>query len=287
MNYDYLICGLRVRFCIPWEVKTTAESEAFLTFWETDVAPDLTVNFILTDALAELETGGMWHVDSYYLHSGQEQRIWHCPIRGEPPYCCMEWKTASSNAVTCYCLRGQEYQIAYTKNLLELLGLELFLLHFRTMILHSSLVDWQGNGILFCAPSGTGKSTQAALWEQYMGSQTLNGDRAGICCDKGIWKAWGLPFAGTSGIYCNRSVPIRAVILLRQGTHNMLTPVRPMDAFKRLLPECSARRWDPGFMEPLINLLSRLLCDVPVYQLECLPDREAVELLYNSILKEN
>ena len=51
MNYDYLICGLRVRFTIPWAVKTTAESQAFLTSWETDDAPDLTVNFITADAL--------------------------------------------------------------------------------------------------------------------------------------------------------------------------------------------------------------------------------------------
>lgn len=31
--------------------------------------------------------------------------------------------------------------------------------------LHASVINWKDKGILFSAPSGTGKSTQADLWK--------------------------------------------------------------------------------------------------------------------------
>lgn len=283
MQYDYLICGLRVRFVIPWSLKVTAESRPFLV--ETDGRPDFVMRFEPVDALSVPSKGGNWNVNAYYLTEEGIDRVWHCPVRSQPPYCCVVWHTP--DCVTCYYVQGQEQNIVYTRNLLDLLGLERFLIHFKGLILHASLVKWDDEGILFCAPSGTGKSTQADLWEQHMGAQTLNGDRAGIRCDAGVWKAWGLPMAGTSGIYRNESVPIRAVVLLRQGKENVISGISPMEAFKRMLPECNAQRWSAGFMDPLMGLLSALISTVPVCQLECRPDAGAVELLRDRILKED
>lgn len=283
MNYDYYICGKHIRFSIPWRLKITAEAKPFLT--ESESQPDLPVNFLVVDSLPTPKAGGIWYIDSYYLPDEQGQRVWHSAERGNPPYCCVIWEKESH--VTCYCLRGEEKQIIYTKNLIELIGLEFCLLRLEAFILHAALIDWQGKGILFCAPSGTGKSTQAALWQQYMGSKTLNGDRAGIRYDAGVWKAWGIPFAGTSGIYCNESVPIHAVVLLGQGSNNILSAVPPSEAFKRMLPECNAQRWNAAFMDKLMGLLSAFACGVPVYRLECQPNLGAVEVLYKGILKED
>ena len=47
-----------------------------------------------------------------------------------------------------------------------------------SMILHCAYVEYEGEAILFSAPSETGKTTQANLWEKYRGSRTVNGDRA-------------------------------------------------------------------------------------------------------------
>ena len=286
MNYDYRIGGLWVRFEIPWSLGITTESEPFLFVPETGDIPDLTFSFSNVDSLPQPEQGGTWNIDAYYCTDDQGVKIWHTPVRSRPPYCCVVWSKDSADRVECLCVQGQEHQIAYTKNLIDLLSLESFLLHFDGLILHSSLVNWDGKGILFSAPCGTGKSTQARLWEQYMNSSTLNGDRAGIRRDDGVWTAWGLPFAGSSGIYRNESVPIRAIVLLGQSKENTLSKVRPMDAFKRLLPECSARRWDAGFMDQLIHILFAMISDVPVYQLDCRPDREAVELLRDTLLED-
>jgi hypothetical protein len=284
MNYDYLICGCHIRFEIPWELKMTAESLPFLLETPCLQKPALTIQFAETEQLPPVMAGGVWHSDAYYLTREGKQYIWHCPTRNDPPYCCVVW---GKDAATCYCAKEQKNQIIYTKNLLELMGLEQFLIQFDGILLHAALISWAGKGILFCAPSGTGKSTQADLWEKHMASRTLNGDRAGIRQENGIWKAWGLPFAGTSGIYCNQSVPIRAVALLHQAAENRLTPLTPVEAFKGLLPQCNARRWDGAFMERLTDRLSSFVGAVPFYRLDCRPDTAAVELLRDAILKEN
>ena len=286
MNYDFLICGLRVCFEVPWQLKETIGTGPFLLPLDTTGRPDLTVRFHAVDRLDIPETRGVWYVDACYLTTEGQQKIWHCPVRGEPAYCCVIWDEDLPDIVNCHYVRGYEHHIAYTRNLLSLLGLESFLLRSDAFILHAALVDWQGRGIVFCAPSGTGKSTQADLWERHMGSRTLNGDRAGIRCDRGVWKAWGLPYAGTSGIYRNASVPIRALVLLRQGEENCICRVDPLYAFKRMLPECSAQRWDIGFMDRLMGDLSALVSAVPVYGLTCRPDIGAVELLCDQIMKE-
>ena len=43
------------------------------------------------------------------------------------------------------------------------------------ILLHCSWIRWKDRGILFTAPSGTGKSTQAQLWCDLMGAELING----------------------------------------------------------------------------------------------------------------
>ena len=58
------------------------------------------------------------------------------------------------------------------------LALEKHVLNHGGIVLHCSYIKYKEKAILFSAPSGTGKSTQASLWEQHRGAKTINGDRA-------------------------------------------------------------------------------------------------------------
>ena len=90
-----------------------------------------------------------------------------------------------------------------TKDILK--NIEQVLNSYNTFLLHSSFIKWKDKAILFTAPSGTGKSTQADLWEKYENAEIINGDRSGIRKMDGKWTAYGLPIAGSSGIYKNIS----------------------------------------------------------------------------------
>lgn len=95
----------------------------------------------------------------------------------------------------------------------------------------------------------------------------------------GRWQAFGLPYAGSSGVYRNESVPISALVVLRQGKENRLRSLTRGEAFARLFPEVTVHRWDPDFVQDTMDTLLAALDALPVYLLECRPDREAVELL--------
>ena len=55
----------------------------------------------------------------------------------------------------------------------SLFALERRMLQKDSFILHSAYIRHRGRAILFSAPSGTGKSTQASLWAQYAGAAFL------------------------------------------------------------------------------------------------------------------
>lgn len=143
------------------------------------------------------------------------------------------------------------------------------------LILHSSFINWQNNGILFSAPSGTGKSTQADLWNRYENTEIINGDRAGVRNVDGVWSAYGLPVAGSSGIYKNKKAQISHIIVLRQGKENKLTRLSPRDAFIKIYSETTVHTWDAEFQSNILNMISDLVQNVPVYLYECLPDESA------------
>ena len=46
------------------------------------------------------------------------------------------------------------------------------------IIFHSAYIGFRNEGILFTAPSGTGKSTQAELWRKWREADVINGDRS-------------------------------------------------------------------------------------------------------------
>ena len=169
---------------------------------------------------------------------------------------------------------------------MEIVNIEQVLNVFNAFILHSSFINWKGKGILFSAPSGTGKSTQADLWEKYEGAEIINGDKAGIRKIDGKWMAYGLPIAGTSGIYKNKKVEISHIIVLRQGKENKLTKLSPREAFVKLYSETLVHTWDKVFQENIINMITDVVKSVPIYLYECLPDKSAVVFLKSQIIKD-
>lgn len=74
----------------------------------------------------------------------------------------------------------------------SLFALERRMLQKDSFILHSAYIRHRGRAILFSAPSGTGKSTQASLWAQYAGAEIINGDRALLQKVQDCWMARGL-----------------------------------------------------------------------------------------------
>lgn len=140
------------------------------------------------------------------------------------------------------------------------------------VIVHASYIFHQGRAILFTAPSGTGKSTQAELWRELRSARIVNGDRA-IIRDG---QAMGLPFAGSSQYCENVTAPLAAIVCLGQAPQTTITRLRGLAAFRKIWEGCSVNTWNREDVARASDAVARMVQTVPVYFLNCTPDESAV-----------
>lgn len=151
------------------------------------------------------------------------------------------------------------------------------------LLVHASCVSYQGEGLVFTAPSGTGKTTQAELWNQWKGAEILNGDKVILECRNGRCFAWGSPWKGSSPYGLNKSVPLRAVVVLAQGRENVIRRLEGAESVSLFYPHIFWPSWDGECAVGAMETLDVLMNQVPVYHLSCLPDRSAVHTAYCNI----
>ena len=150
-------------------------------------------------------------------------------------------------------------------------------------LLHASFIEYAGGAILFTAPSETGKSTQAKLWCEYAGAELINGDRAAVRIMDGEVFACGTPFAGSSDVRKNRTLPLKAIVYLTQAPENAVSQLRGVRAFRRVWEGCTVNTWDRDDMEKATQTVSGVISRIPVYHLACTPDIRAVEALKHTM----
>lgn len=149
----------------------------------------------------------------------------------------------------------------------------------RMLQVHSSLVSWNGGGILFLGPSGIGKTTQAERWAQYRGASIINGDIGFVQRTPQGYTAWGTPWHGSSPYCLNTSVPVKALVVLKQAPENRLRELTGFEKVAEVSGSVFYPTWLEDGMELCTDTLNHLLSDLPVYRLDNRADEEAVRLL--------
>ena len=148
---------------------------------------------------------------------------------------------------------------------------------------HGVLMEYEGNGIIISAASGTGKTTHARLWRDLRRALIINGDRAVCAKTAEGWTGYGLPWSGTSGEQINRSVTIRALVVLRRGETNEAHRISALEAFHQVFAHVLYPSWDKALAEKMMDLLESFLRDVPIFLLSCRPDAESVDVLHDAL----
>ena len=146
-------------------------------------------------------------------------------------------------------------------------------------LLHASCIRREGKAILFTAPSGTGKSTQADLWGTLRGAELINGDRAAVFPCDGNAQVRGIPFCGSSGVAKNETLPLGAIVYLSQAPSTTITRLTGTKAFRRVWEGCSVNVWNRTDMERCSQSVLDIVSAIPVYYLACTPDETAVSAL--------
>ena len=188
------------------------------------------------------------------------------------------------DATHLVCYLNPEYSNGYISlgNLLRLLPMRTILQHHGVQFFHAAQIAIGNKGILFTAPSGTGKTTQARLWKKHCGARVVCSDRTLV--RNGM--TYGYPVDGSEPVISGEVNSLGAIVLLSQSLENSIHRLKPSHAFVKLLPQLVIDGWNPEAKELAAEQILDLLQNCPVYHLACTPDERAVICLENC-LKED
>lgn len=201
----------------------------------------------------------------HYFYDGVKERNYACTLE-------------ENRSLTIYALDDTPSWGRKIHQLYEELALPHVLLQKKRLILHASYIQYKDQGIIFTAPSGTGKSTQADLWHLYRGAEILNGDRAVIGLREGTPFVFGFPMSGSSPYCENRSLPLACIVSLLQGPENRIRRLKGREALRVIMNGTYSDPKHPVDFGRNLSAAADLLC-VPVFELSCRPDLGAVEAL--------
>lgn len=217
----------------------------------------------------------------------KEGMFWFCESKGgKAPVAC-----------TCYTEDFQWMQCAINEEpfleppdtlekILRVLPMRAVFAHFRTLFLHASQVAVAGTGIVFAAPSGTGKTTQAKLWHDHMKAELICNDRTLLRRKDDSWNTYGYPIDGSEPVRSGRINKLGCIVLLRQGKNNCVTKIRTGRAVKFLMEQTVLDCWNAEARTEAAGLLLELVGTIPVYEQVCTPDFAAAEELRKRLIQD-
>jgi len=171
-------------------------------------------------------------------------------------------------------------------NLISMLVNE-FLLDNNLIVVHGSAIAFDNFGIIFSAPSGTGKSTHSNLWKMEFDNRVtiINDDKPIIEVVGERAYVIGSPWSGKTNLNADLKVPLKAIVFLEQAKHNMIFDLSSKEMLKNIFNNF-IKSDDINKNDMIIDKINRLAKIVKFYRLECNISREAVKLVYNKIFGE-
>ena len=153
------------------------------------------------------------------------------------------------------------------------------LIDHQIIYMHGSAICVNGQGFLFTAPSGTGKSTHARLWRERYGEEIvmINDDKPLIRLINNEIFICGSPWNGKHNLGNQIAAPLRGIVRLRRGNINEIRDLSKAEAFKELYLQ-TYRFKKKEKMQTVMSLLARIIEQVPCYALSCNMDPEAAEV---------
>lgn len=285
MDYYFDIAGVTLRVVVPkGELRDTS---GLLEKYRTEQCDaDKTIMFGYVDALSE-PTGELVFADAgkrVYASGGREMRYIGAVADGAQN----GWMRIDRNGdVSTVEVKKSSLPCGISfKTLTNAMEAEHIIVENGGILLHASYISTDMGAILFTAPSGVGKSTQAALWCELRGAKLCNGDRAAVKCENGTVYAYGVPFSGSSGVSENETMPVRAIVYLSQAPQTQITKLTGVRAFRRVWEGCSVNSWNRTDAEKCASSVEKIVSAVPIYHLSCTPDESAVLALEEMFGKE-
>ena len=157
------------------------------------------------------------------------------------------------------------------------------LIKYDGVLLHASCVQYENYAYLFSANSGTGKSTHTHLWlKKFPTAEILNDDKPAIRKVGEKYYAFGTPWSGKFDESVNTKTEIAGITFLSRGETNEIERVSGSDVMFDFMNQ-TVRPNKKEYMISFMEILDKILSDVPVFKMKCNISEEAVITSYNAM----
>lgn len=154
---------------------------------------------------------------------------------------------------------------------------------FGRILLHCSVIEYEGNAYAFLGRSGTGKSTHTKLWIKYLhGVHIVNGDKPILAYADGKFTAYGTPWMGKEGWGENTNAPLMALCFLEQAKVNAVRKLSLSEINARLFTQMLIPQDEKNVLLTL-ELADKMVREVPAYLLQCDISEEAVKKSFEAM----
>lgn len=159
-----------------------------------------------------------------------------------------------------------------------------FLFDRNVLLVHGSAVAVDGNGYLFTAKCGTGKSTHTRLWREVFGSRAVmvNDDKPFLHLSESGVTMYGAPWSGKHGLHTNVAVPLKGICILHRGPENRIERIAPEEALPMLLHQ-SQPPLRSEKAEAFAQLVTHLADTIPLWRMEGTKDPLAAVAAHNAM----
>jgi len=156
---------------------------------------------------------------------------------------------------------------------------------YKRLQTHGVAIEFEGKAYIFAAPSGTGKSTRAFLWQKYLGSDkvcVINGDKPILWFKDDTVLACGSPWAGKEGLQKNVCVPIGGLCLLRRSHENKIQRATQKEFLDFYLSQIQLPKAARTIMDSF-SLIEELFSKVPAFLLENDLSEQGVKVAFETL----
>lgn len=156
---------------------------------------------------------------------------------------------------------------------------------YHAFLLHGAVIEFEGEGIIFSAKRGVGKTTHINLWSEAFGDRVrvVNGDKPVIKREGSEFIAHGTPWRGKENLGDNSSVKVSKLCFIKRADTPSVEKITAKQAWTRLCrqtvyPE-NSQTYD-CFAKDMADFLK----SVEIYVISVNQDVESAVYVKNKIL---
>lgn len=180
-----------------------------------------------------------------------------------------------------------DFSDGYVENICLYRSLCLQMPRYNRMLLHASVLEYDGGAYAFLGRSGTGKSTHTRLWLKYLPqTRVINGDKPILQETETCFIAHGTPWQGKEGWGCKAQAPLKGLCFLEQAKENSIRLLSPAETASRLFLQILMPKNEEDAVATL-SLTDCLIRKTPAFLLKCDISEEAVKTSFEAMTGEN